>query len=154
MWVLSPAGGFWLVVTDRYELYRVQWPGDTVLISRKTFDPIPVSAAEIDEALEGKDWFPGTTDPSRIPDMKPAVRRAFLDDDGNLWVIRLLEGENEDRVADVFDPEGFFLGSVVFPVPLNMLQTVVRSNSIVAVTLDSLFVPSVVGFSIVKQGEG
>ena len=153
-WHLCPDGGLWVVITDRYEMIRLAWAGDTVRVSKKEYDPIRVTSEEIDEALEGYSWFEGEIDRSRIPETKPAIQRSALDDEGNLWVIPLMEGDQEDRTAEVFDSAGIFLGSVQLPMPLNTSQITIRSNRIVAVTRDSLFVPSVVGLRIRKPGEG
>jgi hypothetical protein len=152
-WVLAPGGGMWVTITDRYEILRIGWSGDTLRVVRKEFNPIPVTSGEIDEALKNYDWFEGEIERSRIPGFKPAVIRTVLDDLGNLWVFPWKDENERGYVAEVFDSMGVYLGDVHFPVPLNTGEIDIRGNTLVAVTRDSLYVPSVYVLSIRKPGE-
>jgi hypothetical protein len=153
-WHLDPAGHLWFGVTDSYRLYQRRLAGDTVRIVERAFTPIPVTSAERDSALTRLRWFTeqgGQIDPSKIPAAKPAFSSTFSDDQGNLWVIPVVTGER-GRTADVFDPEGRYLGSVGLSFSLGFQRPVLRGDAVYAVTLDSMDVPYVVRARIEKGG--
>jgi len=150
-WLLAADGGLWVAITDRYQLLRLGAAGDTLRISWKPFEPIPVRGEEIDEAIEGMDWFRGEIDRSRFPDFKPAIDRSLLDDEGNVWVVPLREGEERGRLVQVFDSAGFYLGQLDLSIQLLYLRPVViRENTMAAVVTDTLDVPYVARLAIHK----
>lgn len=150
-WVIAGDGGFWVAITDRYQLLRLGPNGDTLRVSWKPFEPLPVRGEEIDAAIERMDWFRGKIDRSRFPDFKPAIDRILLDDEGNVWVVPLREGEERGRFVQVFDSTGLYLGEFDLPIQLIGLRPVViRENSMVAVVTDSLDVPYVARLAIHK----
>jgi hypothetical protein len=149
--VLAGDGGLWVAITDRYQLLRLGPGGDTLRISWKPFEPLPVRSEEIDEAIEGMDWFRGEIDRSRFPDVKPAIDRILLDDEGNVWVVPLREGEERGRFVQVFDSTGFYLGELDLPIQLLYVRPVViRDNTMAAVVTDTLDVPYVARLAIHK----
>jgi hypothetical protein len=150
-WVLAGDGGLWVAITDRYQLLRLGPAGDTLRVSWKPFEPIPVRGEEIDEAIEGMDWFQGEIDRSRFPEFKPAIDRILLDDEGNVWVVPLREGDDRGRFLQVFDSAGFYLGELDLPIQLIGLRPVViRENTMAAVVTDTLDVPYVARLTIHK----
>ncbi len=95
------------------------------------------------------EWFTrqgGKVDRSKFPSVKPALDDFFLDDDGNIWVRRVTaEASLDDRLFDIFDADGRFLGQVTLPFPLEESpMPIVRDGVIYAVTEDELEVPYVV----------
>lgn len=150
-WVLAADGGLWVAITDRYQLLRLGPTGDTLRVSWKPFKSVPVREEEIDEAIEGMDWFQGEIDRSRFPDFKPAIERILLDDEGNVWVVPLREGEERGRLVQVFDSAGFYLGEFNLPIQLIGLRPVViRDSTMAAVITDTLDVPYVARLAIHK----
>lgn len=154
VWRLHPDGTLWFSITDAYRLYEQTLDGDTLRIVEKPFEPLPVGSEELDEAIERLDWFTeqgGRLDRSRIPDRKPALEGFFFDDRDNVWVRPVTEEALEDRVFDVFDPEGRWLGRVESPVALSSSPAPRFHGDVVyGVTRDELDVPYVVRLRIVR----
>jgi len=135
-WQFSPSGNLWTLFTGTYELTEVTAGGKILRRITQEFEPIPVTREELDQTLEGYKWFTdqgGKIDVSRFPKVKPVVTSFFVDDEGNLWVER---AENEDHLFDVFTSEGYFLGQVIFPFPLNSSQPIFRDGLLYAMTED------------------
>jgi hypothetical protein len=152
-WVIAGDGGFWVAITDRYQLLRLGPTGDTLRVSSTPFEPVPVRRDEIDAWIERMDWFRGEIDRSRFPDFKPAIDRILLDDEENVWVIPLREGEERGRLVQVFDPTGYYLGEFDLPIQLIGLRPVViRESTLVAVVTDSFDVPYVARLAVRKGG--
>jgi hypothetical protein len=152
-WVLADDGGLWVAITDQYKLLRFGPEGDTIRISAKPYQPLPVESSEIDRWAEGASWFGGDPDLSRIPRHKPGIEGILLDDEGNVWVIPWRDGENRWRSAQVFDSNGFFLGEIELPIRLRPYSpNVIRKNTMAVVVRDSLDVPFVVRMAIHKSG--
>jgi hypothetical protein len=153
-WELTPAGDFWFVHTGPYELYHVNAAGDTVRKVTKPFAQVQVTGEDVDSAVAGLEWFTrqgGKLDRSRIPGVKPAVRQLFVADDGYLWIApNTADRDDRDRVFEVFDPEGRYLGRVRLPFRLSGTPPVIRGGLFVAVVRDELEVPFVVRARIVK----
>jgi hypothetical protein len=151
---LTRAGDFWFVHTGPYELYHLNAAGDTVRKVTKAFTPVSVTEADKDAAIEGLEWFTkqgGKVDRSRIPGVKPAVRRLLVAEDGHLWVEPILaDTADVGRVFEIFDPEGRYLGRVRLPFGPAWMPPVIRGDTFVAVTTDELDIPYVVRAKIVK----
>jgi sugar lactone lactonase YvrE len=115
-----------------------------------------VTSADVDQARENLDSFVkagGKPDWSRIPDVKPAFDELMVDDSGYLWVRLVSGGESEDRLFDVFDPEGRYLGQVVSPFPIAFYPPpIIRGGLVYAVTRDELEVPFLVRARIEEPG--
>lgn len=162
----DPGGGMWFGLPDRYRVVRTDLEGDTTRVVERAWDPVPVTAAELEEALGNLEWFReqgGAVDRSRIPDHHPAYHELHADRSGHLWVVPVVpwaeegpEGDDEDAdeipawvrpgVFDVFDPDGRYLGRVSTDVRL--ARPVITGTHLVAVTLDELGVSYVVRFRI------
>lgn len=149
---LADDGTVWSGVSDRYRIHRHRLGGDTLRVVERAFRPLPVTAAERDTALRGLSWFTeqgGRVDGSRIPDTKPAYEGFFTDDQGSLWVRPATARADLNRVFDVFDAEGRYLGRVRSPFPLPR-DPVFRGGKLYAVTTDELGVQYVVRMRVVK----
>lgn len=114
--VWDQRGFLWSAITGDYTLTQLSPEGDTLRVIRRTgVEPIGVTAAEREEAMERLEWFTrqgGRLDPSRIPSRKPPIASFHVADDGHLWV-RLTAAHDEEGVRyDVFDPDGRYLGEV------------------------------------------
>jgi sugar lactone lactonase YvrE len=120
----------------------------------REFTPIPVTAADRDQAREDLKWFTeqgGPVDWSKIPETKPLVTQFFLDDEGDIWVVRESSGAEGSTVADVFDPQGRYLGAVALPFALAEAPLpIVRNSVLYGVVRDELDVPYVVRARITR----
>ncbi len=108
----------WFALTGEYRIYQRTIDGDTVRVISRDFDPLPVTGEDIDSAIVGLEWFTrqgGKVDHSKFPDTKPAIRRFSVDDVGRLFVVPVTSTELTDRVLDVFDEEGRYLGRLDLP---------------------------------------
>jgi hypothetical protein len=156
-WELSPSGETWSLLTDDYRLTQFSRSGDTLRIVTKPFDPVPVTDEDMAAAEERLQWFVregGRIDLSRVPSTKPPVDWFFVDDEENLWVVRTVAGADDDRILDVFDREGRFLGTVTLPFAITRSPAPrVRDDTMWAVTEDNLEVPYVVRARIEKPSE-
>ncbi len=106
--------------------------------------------------MEGMEWFTdmgGKVDRSQIPSTKPAfdsfLRRSARP---RLGGSRTTAGpDTENRILDVFDPNGRFLGTVELPFRLaDYPDPIVRRDYMIAVVEDELEVPYVVRARIVQ----
>jgi len=151
---------YWFALTGEYDIYQRTLDGDTIRIISKMFEPVPVTAEDIDSAVTGLDWFTrqgGRIDRSKFPTAKPAISNFIVDNQGNIWVFPyILQQEDVGRVVEVFDPQGRYLGRARLPfaVPRQTPRPQVQNGVMYAVLLDDLDVPYLVRARIVKPESG
>jgi hypothetical protein len=148
-WQFTRQGDFWFIQTGTYELFRQSARGDTIRVVTKPFESIPVTDEEKDSAIARLKGFTsrgGKADRSRIPDVKPAVNRFQVTEDGYLWVNAVQADTGAQRkVFEVFDPEGRFLGEVRLPFDLLSYPVpILRRDRLIGVTQDDAGVPYIV----------
>lgn len=117
----SPTGTYWSLLTDDYRLQEYTIAGDTLRSITRAFTPLPVTAADREQAREDLKWFTdqgGHADWSKIPSTKPRANNFFFDDEGNIWVAVLSATGEVGREFDIFDREGRYLGVVELPFKL------------------------------------
>jgi hypothetical protein len=153
---LDPRGFLWMGINDRYRLAQLRPGGDTVRIVEREAAPVPVTAAERDEAVAGLEWFTdqgGRVNAGRIPARKPAFEQIIADWAGSVWVRPALPAGEAGTAFDVFDAEGRYRGRVRLPGGMDVYPApVIRGDAIYGVARDSLDVPHVVRGRIVKGG--
>jgi hypothetical protein len=155
---LDPRGFVWTGVNDRYRIVqqRVGREADTTRIVEREAAPVPVTAAERDEAVAGMKWFTdqgGRVDAGRIPGHKPAYQQVIVADDGGLWVRPALPAGEAGAAFDVFDAEGRFGGRMRLPGGMDGFPPpVIRRGAVYGVARDSVDVPYVVRARIIKGG--
>ena len=152
---LDPRGFLWTGLNDRYRFVQHRLEGDTVRIVERQAAPVPVSAAERDQAVAGMKWFTdqgGRVDPGRIPGTKPAYTQIIPAAGGSTWVRPALPAGETGTAFDVFDAAGRYQGRVrlpggmdAFPIPIH------RGGALYGVASDSLDVPYVVRARIVRR---
>lgn len=156
VWVFEPGRAMWEGVNDRYRIVERSVEGDTLRIIERAWSPVPVTGLDRDSALEGLEWFVregGKIDPSRLRDTKPAYQAFFLDAERNLWVLPFTVSADQGRVADVFDPDGRYLGRVALPFAVERSPwPVITDRHLYAVTEDELGVQYVARGEIQKPG--
>lgn len=154
-WSLDPGGHFWVEPGDGYRLVAVGLEGDTLRVVERAYEPVPVTAAELDRAMEPYETgelASADLDRSRVPDHHPAIDRYWTDPAGNLWVRRVV---GEDRKAlDVFDPEGIYLGEVRTDIDLDRFTLEqITDDAVYGVLRDELDVQYILRLAIEKDPE-
>ena len=137
-----------------YRIARVTLHGDTTLLLETHREPLPVSAAERDSALDVvrenlRQYGVTTLDESKVPSIKPAVLGMFTDDAGNLWV--QTSSTHVGRSYDIYEREGRYLGTLATPLrPVAYIRPLVRGDVFYAVVTDEMDVPYVIRARIRK----
>jgi sugar lactone lactonase YvrE len=153
---VDPRGFVWTGITDRWRLHQQRLDGDTVRVVELAAEPVPVTAADRQKALEGLKGFMdrgGRIDEGRIPAHKPAFSDVMVAPDGHLWVRPSLPAGEQGAAFDVLDPEGRYLGRVRLPGGMSRFPpAIVRSDAILGMARDSLDVPYVVRVRIRRGG--
>jgi hypothetical protein len=137
-WLIGPGDDVWMGINDHYAI-GVYRDGELVRHVRRDFEPIAVSERDREVVLDA--WI--RVFEQRMPNAEallgqlaqfheqfPAFQQFMVNDDGTLWVQRLLvpstlteqEAVTVDPTTgwgsptwDVFDAEGRYLGKVEFP---------------------------------------
>lgn len=153
-WKFSTAGTIWAMVSDQYRLFELSSGGDTLRTITREFEPLPVTAEDLEGVDEDMEWFTnqgGRIDRSKIPSTKPPVIGFFQDDERNSWVKRTTTRAETGRLFDVFDADGRYLGDVRLPFPLSLGPVpILRNGVLYGVTRDELEVPYMVRAKVVK----
>ena len=147
VWMLAPDGDIRAGSSDDYRIHHLSLQADTLRIIKREYDPIPVTDAEREAAIEDvREFMRGRQfDADRVPMAKPAFERFTVDDSGFLWVKLPDSPVRQGSLVDVFDPEGRFLGTMVTSAQMSRyLRFIVRGDVLCYVTVDELDVPYVV----------
>ena len=147
-WRVAPDGTLWFGITDQYRLFQRAMAGEMLRVVELETDPIAVTAAERDSALDDEflaDMIErgAEVDPARIPAHRPAWKTFTVDELDRLWVIAELES-GDSTTLDAFDSEGKHIGRLTLPVRLAASSLLVRAGHIYGVTLDAFDVAYVV----------
>lgn len=153
---VDPRGFVWTGITDRWRLHQQDPGGDTVRVVELAAEPVPVTRADRQEAIEGLRFFTdqgGRVDEGRIPGHKPAFSAVTAAPDGHLWVRPSLPAGEQGAAFEVFDPDGRYLGRVALPGGMSRFPpAVVRGDAVLGVARDSLDVVYVVRARIRRGG--
>ena len=148
--VVDPSGGFWEANTAEYRITRTSEDGDTLLVIEAALPVSPVTAedrsAYVDAAIERDpdDRRAAEEVAALMPDTKPILSGLFVDDEGRLWVRRVVDNEGP-AFYDLFSREGDHLGSVRLGFDAGQYATLwVRHGNIYTWVEDELDVPYVV----------
>ena len=148
--VVDPSGGFWEANTAEYRITRTDEDGDTLLVIEAALPVTPVTAedrsAYVDAAVERDpdDRRAAEEIAALMPDTKPILSGLFVDDEGRLWVRRVVENDGPG-FYDLFSQDGEHLGSVRLGFDAGQYATLwVRHGSIYTRVEDELDVPYVV----------
>jgi 6-bladed beta-propeller len=148
IWHLGPDGQIWWAWTARYAVYRGANSRQPVIA--REVEPVPVTDEDRTAALDALDRFRrlgGRVDVSRIPRTKPLLEGFVVDDTDRVWT--LLNRGGPDRVLEVHDAHGVFLGRFHLPVAIRSTpQPVIRGNLVYGVVHDDLDVPYLVVLSV------
>lgn len=113
-WKVGPKGLMWTGDSEQYRVYLATLVGDTLRAIARSYEPVPVTAAERDSVLDAvrKRAAGRHVDAGKVPRVKPAFQRIDVDDRGYLWVRPSLPHGLTGVVFDVFDAEGRYLGHI------------------------------------------
>jgi hypothetical protein len=180
----SPLGYTLGGVPTRYAFDLFIAPNHVLRLSRDNWKPAPVAPGERAEQEAMVTSILRRTEPGwrwngpPIPDTKPSYKDFFADSQGRIWVqlhaeaYELPEDEAvpppdapwiddvtqrwlEPVVYDVFEPDGRYLGMVRAPNGfLPKPPPVARGDTVWAVVLGEMDVPSIVRFRIVRGANG
>lgn len=154
-WIDAYDPSFWFARSDVYRIVRVNLDGDTLLVVEKKFEPIAVTNAERDSVLKNLGRYVrdqgGSLNPSDIPETKAILSSFQVDPLGNLWV-RITRA---NLAADVFNPQGRYLGHLTLPVALSEFPPPqIEADAVYGVAQNELGVPFVVKLAIVRPATG
>jgi hypothetical protein len=114
-----------VALSSRYSVRLFRSGSDPLDIVRDPGPGIPLSAGERQRA---EDFLASQLErtgvarnqlPFDIPDTKAPLQRLFFDRERNLWV-ELTVPDSADREADVFDPDGRYVGRRVWPAGVDL----------------------------------
>lgn len=149
MFVFDPSGGFWRANSASYRIVRTGMGGDTLVVIEAA---LPVQrVTDEDRAAYIEEWIEYRPEARRdleavaalLADVKPILARMFVDDEGILWVERVVPGDAR-TFYDRFSAEGDYLGSVRLGFEAARDRVWVQHGSIYAWVVDELDVPYVV----------
>lgn len=126
---LDPDGGFFLGMTDRYEIRQSRTGADTARVFGRAWTPDPVTdarrSAELESRIKGASEGFGEANVRSafrledIPSTLPAFLNLRADEAGRIWVRRWAVSDTTRSDFDVFDLAGAWLGSVTVPFKVN-----------------------------------
>lgn len=145
--IVGPDGDNW--ITDGggiYAIRRQRMSGDTVLVIKREYEPVPVSAAALATAAEALIPPEGMTSDDNDADRLPSVHAPFEDffpaTDSTLWVRRAAAN---GQVFDVFDAKGRYLGVPEMGIDAADLQPrLITHDRVYAVLEDELGVQRII----------
>lgn len=149
MTLFDPSGGFWLANSASYRIVRTGEGGDTLVVIEAALPLQPVT--DEDRAAYVEEWLGYWPEASRdleavaalITDVKPVLAGIFVDDEGMLWVERVVPGD-APAFYDRYSAQGDYLGSVRLAFKAARGRVWVQHGSIYAWVVDELDVPYVV----------
>jgi hypothetical protein len=154
VWLFDRKGTIWEGINAEYRMVQRTMGGDTLRVIERDYTPVPVTSADRDSAVAGLKWFTdqgGKIDPSRVPGRKPAYVGFLLDRVGDLWVLPFAAAAEQNRLVDVFDPRGRYLGRLTLPFEIQTSpRPIITDRHVYAVTEDELGVQYVVRGRIEK----
>ena len=149
LFAVNPFGGFWRANTASYRIARVDEDGDTVVVVEAEMLAQPVT--DEDRAAYVESFVEPPPDLRRhaaevaalLPDVKPVLAGMFVDDEGVLWVQRVVPSD-APAFYDRFSAEGGYLGSVRLAFEPARGRIWVQRGNVYSWIVDELGVPYVV----------
>lgn len=108
--------------TDQYEVHRFSTTGVLQRIIRRTAEPIPITAGDIQEWKDGfpryKDWWSNWDRAmEKLPprEFRPPIAGLLVDSRGYLWVMDSYRLDRSGSEWSIFDPAGHWRGTLEIP---------------------------------------
>jgi hypothetical protein len=146
---VSSDGRVWVGTGESYEIFQIDRTGDTIAILRRSVPPTPLSDTDRIGLRRQLDEIRSNgyeVDDSAVPEIHPYFTNLVAADDGHLWVARRGQGGSE---YDIFGRDLRYLGTLTAPFA-QFPSPHITANFVVGVTLDSLDIPFVEVYRIVK----
>lgn len=142
-WAVNSAGNIWQAHTSAFTIHETTYAGDTLRTIRLDREPPRLEGRERDSIAEATGLAA-----RRLPEHKHAIRNIRTSPDGWLWI----ETEKgATRAWDVFDEEGYYVGRVESPVPIEKTPfPVFTAGMLTGVTLGELDEAYVVRLRVVR----
>ena len=146
-WSLAPDGTIWSAETGQLRLVQTTPGGDTIRIVETSYRITEFDRQDLAMIAEG--LKEAGISGQNVDLVRPVVYGIHVMDDGHILVGIVEEVGKIPSTFDVFDPEGYFLGSVDlgFRLPHSSLPALV-GDTIIAVTPGDLDVPYLVRVTI------
>ena len=149
MFVFNASGGFWRANSASYRIARTGEDGDTLIVIEAGLPVQPVT--DEDRSAYVEEWVRYRPEARRdveavaalMADVKPILEGMFVDNEGTLWVERVVPGD-APAFYDRFSAEGDYLGSVRLAFEAARGRVWVQHGNIYAWVVDELDVPYVV----------
>ncbi len=150
-WSLAPDGTIWSASSGQLRLVRTGPRGDTLRVVETSHRPAEFDAR--DRAVIAEGLAEAGIPRGDIELVRPVVDAIHVLDDGHIMVGIVEKVGEPTSTFDVFDPEGFFLGTVDlgFAMPNQNIPAIV-GDTIVAVTPGDLDLPYLVRATIKRSG--
>lgn len=155
---IDPIGRLWYAQTGEPLIHRWSILDGIDLTFGRELDPVPVTPAEVQEALDDspdveelRSIGPSAVAElaSLIPDFKPYLEGFFFDDEQSVWVIRTAQGNSGD---DLHDVDIYHSSGTLIAVARTALESEprprIRDNLLAGVVRDELGVESVALYRI------
>lgn len=138
-------GGVWLVETDRYQLTRVSFSGDTLHVIERAYSASELTAQERDSVVQETG-----IEASLLPRNKPVIRDFIVGEDCSGFLVQTYTPHEEPLAHwDVFDSRGHYMGVVATHLSLySGVRPILRGGKLYAVALDDFDVPYVVRMAL------
>ncbi len=151
-WSRAPDGTIWSGTSGQLRLIQTTADGDTLRIVETSHRPAEFDAA--DEAIIAAGLAEARLSKADIELVRPVVDAIHVMDDGHVLVGIVEKVGEATGTLDVFDPEGFFLGTVDlgFKLPSRNIPALV-GDTIVSVTPGDLDLPYLVRATIRRPRE-
>lgn len=150
-WTLARDGTTWSAVSGQLRLARTTRSGDTVRIVETSHRPAEFDAE--DRAIIAAGLAEAGLSRADIELVRPVVGAIHAMDDGHILVEIIERVGEEPGTIDVFDPEGFFLGTVDLGFRLHSRNIpAIVGDTIIAVTPGDLDLPYLVRATIERPG--
>jgi len=145
-WWFARSEALWFGRSDRYRIVERDPGGDTLRIVEREWTPVPVTERDREESgvlqfMREHDFKP---DLSRLPDAKPAYSSFRTDGRGDLWVEVPTPAGADSAVADVFGPDGRYLGALRLPPHFRLPPAAFRGDRVCAPAAGDAGVPQLV----------
>ena len=147
-WSLAPDGTVWTAETGRLRLVQIAPGGDTVRIVETSHRTAELD--QRDQALIAKGLQEAGISRGDVELVRPVVHGIHVMDDGHVLVAVIEEVGEVPSTFDVFDPEGYFLGTLDlgFGMSRRCHLPALVGDTIIAVVPGSLDVPILVRATI------
>lgn len=150
VWALAPDGTIWSATSGQLRLIRTTGDGDTLRIVETSHRSAEFDASDRTLIAEGLREAGVRRDDVEL--VRPLVAAIHVMDDGHILVGIVEKVGEATSIFDVFDPVGFFLGTIDlgFVIPNRNLPALV-GDTVIAVTPGDLDLPYLVRATIKRS---